>query len=121
MRLRFRILIALVHFFTQTNYRTSNNVTLLESSTLEPSIHDVETEGMTTEKLVNYVRLKGKKGLMRLYGILRSEDYEGTYVAARYRQNMHKNRYTYWPKKCRYVRLCRLLVRRFIKCSSVLC
>ena len=48
---------------------------------------------MTADKLVSYVRLKGKKGLMRLYGILKSEDHEGSFVAARYRQNMHKNRF----------------------------
>ena len=48
---------------------------------------------MTSDKLVSYVRLKGKKGLMRLYGILKSEDHEGSFVAARYRQNMHKNRF----------------------------
>ena len=73
-------------------YRGSDTVSLLESSSLEPSIYDVETDGMTTDGLVNYIRLKGKKGLIRLYAILRAEDQEGLFTAARYRQNMHKNR-----------------------------
>lgn len=75
-------------------HRGVGTCSLLESTTLEPSIHDIETDGMAVEDLVQYVRLKGKKGLMRLYGILRAEDHEGTFVGSRYRQNMHKNRYT---------------------------
>lgn len=71
----------------------------LSSSTVslsmwEESVHTENSGGMTLEKFIEYLRIKGRKGLYQQYSDIKNTPPEGTFETSKLKVNQCKNRYT---------------------------
>ncbi|ELU07177.1 hypothetical protein CAPTEDRAFT_228741 [Capitella teleta] len=60
----------------------------------EPSLHGPESGGFTIRELVDYCRIKGRRGLRRQYEVIKMEPPQGTFDVSKCQNNLPKNRYT---------------------------
>lgn len=65
-----------------------------DMNTWEESIHTSEPGGMTPAELVENVKVKGRRGLIREYCMLKHQPPAGTFDVSKARYNLPKNRYT---------------------------
>ena len=54
-----------------------------DSGELDESIHGPEAGGMTIKELMEYVRIKGRRGLIREYGNIKKEPPAGTFMTSK--------------------------------------
>jgi tyrosine-protein phosphatase non-receptor type 9 len=66
----------------------------LSSNAGEASIHGPEPGGLTIKELVEYCRIKGQRGLIKEYRIIKDEPPNGTFDISKSKLNITKNRYT---------------------------
>jgi tyrosine-protein phosphatase non-receptor type 9 len=66
----------------------------LSSNAGEASIHGPEPGGLTIKELVEYCRIKGQRGLIKDYRIIKDEPPNGTFDISKSKLNITKNRYT---------------------------
>ncbi|KAF8781645.1 Tyrosine-protein phosphatase non-receptor type 9 like protein [Argiope bruennichi] len=71
----------------------------LSSSTVslsiwEDSVHTENSGGMTLEKFIEYLRMKGRKGLYQEYAEIKNTPPDGTFETSKLKVNQCKNRYT---------------------------
>ena len=67
-------------------YNGSANETIL--------LHQKGDPGLTLEEFIQYMKKKGRKGLIDEYNEIKNQPLEGTFEASRMRDNITKNRYT---------------------------